>query len=656
MVLAVQYMLYSSYFKVHGVGHASIAPRSGCSRAKPAARTGCGIIEIRFVHLFFAVIFVTFITVGIVQSADSLPDDKTLVPKLMTAWSKGVLPDRVHSDYPRPTLVRRDWLNLNGTWEWKQINASATLADNKESPFSFAKDGQFGGNILVPFPIESSLSGVGKSFDRIAYRRLFKIPPAWQNDQRILLHFGAVDWEAAVYVNGQFVGKHQGAYDPFYFDITNYVKTSREEANELVVCVFDPTNNGEQPRGKQSTLPSGTQYQSVTGIWQTVWIEPVTKNYIQSLDITTDIDRSILAIHPLIENPKPELSLRFEVFGGDELLVEAFGGVDGRTMLKVPRGKLKLWSPDSPFLYQIRVQLLERGVPIDQVSSYTAFRKIDLAKNSQGRMRIRLNDKFVFLMGIIDQGYWCDGLYAPPCDEAMKSDIMTAKSMGFNLIRKHLKVESERWYYWCDRVGILVWQDMPCGENRTNESQKIFRHELQRMINSRARHPSIIIWSLFNEGLGQHKTAEYVKLVRQLDRTRLVNAASGWRDFDIGDLKDNHEFPGPEPPIMDNFRCGVIGSFGGITLVTSPEHLWTTKTWGYSHVKDSEALLSKYKKMNVELRAMIEKGLSGAVFHQFTDVESEINGIMTYDRAILKIPIDDVKKINQETIKYGSEE
>jgi beta-galactosidase/beta-glucuronidase len=611
-------------------------------------------IAIRFFHLFFAVIFVTIIMAGVVSGADSLPEEK--VPKLMTAWGNKVLPEQVHFDYPRPTLVRRDWLSLNGYWEWKQADAAAMSTGDKVTPFSVTKEGQLGGNVLVPFSLESSLSGVGKHFDRVVYRRLFKIPQAWQNDQRILLHFGAVDWEAVVYVNGQLAGKHQGAYDPFYFDITNHLKTSREDTNELIVYVFDPTNRGEQPCGKQSTNPSGTQYQSVTGIWQTVWLEPVSKSYIQSLDISTSIDQSILAIHPLVENPRPELSLRFEMFDGEELLVEAFGGFDGRTMMKIPKGKLKLWSPDSPFLYQIRVQLLERGVPIDQVNSYAAFRKIDLAKNSQGRMRIRLNDKFVFLMGIIDQGYWPDGLYTPPCDDAVKSDIMTAKSMGFNLIRKHLKVESERWYYWCDRVGIMVWQDMPSGANRTNESQKIFRHELQRMINSRSRHPSIIIWSLFNEGLGQHKTAEYVKFVRQLDNSRLINAASGWRDFDIGDLKDNHEFPGPEPPIMDNIRCGVIGSFGGITLLTSPEHLWATKTWGYSHVKDSGALLSKYNKMHTELKTMIENGLSAAVFHQFTDVESEINGIITYDRALIKIPINELKKINQETIKYGSEE
>ncbi|MDR2172129.1 MAG: hypothetical protein LBP59_18445 [Planctomycetaceae bacterium] len=614
------------------------------------------LFKIVIMRLLFAIIFVTIIMTNDSYGTDSSSDGAIPVSRLRTVWSKEVLPDRVHSDYPRPLLTRREWLNLNGYWDWQPSDAPALSAGADSARISVTKNDQFNGRILIPFPLESSLSGVGKSFDRIAYRRQFKIPQTWKNDQRILLHFGGVDWETIVYVNGQFAGKHQGGYDPFYFDITNHVKTSRDELNEIVVYVYDPTNHGEQPRGKQSINPSGAQYRSVTGIWQTVWLEPVAKSYIQSLNTTTNIDKNILYIHPLIENPKPELSLRFEVFDGDELVVEAFGGVDGRTMMKIPAGKLKLWKPDTPFLYQLRVQLLERGIPIDQVGSYVAFRKIDLARNAQGRMRIRLNNKFVFLMGVIDQGYWPDGLYTPPCDNAIKSDVMTIKSLGFNLIRKHLKVEPERWYYWCDRVGVLVWQDMPSGDNRTIESKKIFQHELQRMIKSRSQHPSIIIWSLFNEGLGQHRTPEYVKFARQLDQSRLINAASGWNDFNVGDLKDAHKFPGPETPVMDNIRCGVIGSFGGITLVAPQEHLWTTETWGYSHAKDSETLLIKYQKMHNELKTMIENGLSAAVFHQFVDVESECNGVVTYDRALLKMPLNEVKKINAETIKYGSSE
>ncbi|MDR2346496.1 MAG: hypothetical protein LBE18_10545 [Planctomycetaceae bacterium] len=618
------------------------------------------LFKTKFLYLLLDIIFVTFITVRFVYCAELSSDGAVPIPKLRTAWSKDVSADRVHPDYPRPALTRRDWLNLNGYWDWKHVELqtiSSGIDTRLEMPnISVTKNEQFDGRILVPFPLESPLSGVGKSFDRITYRRQFKIPQNWPIDQRILLHFVAVDWEAVVYINGQFVGKHQGAYDSFCFDITNYVKTPRDEPNEILVYVFDPTNHGEQPRGKQSINPSGTQYRSVTGIWQTVWIEPVAKSYIKSLNISTNIDQNILTIHPQIENPKLELSLRYEVFDGDVLITEAFGGVDGQTMLKIPAAKMKLWKPESPFLYQIRIQLLDCGMPIDQVGSYAAFRKIDTARNAQGRMRIRLNNKFVFLMGVIEQGYWPDGLYTPPCDNAIKADIITAKSLGFNLIRKHLKVEPERWYYWCDRLGILVWQDMPSGDNRTIESKKIFEHELQRMIKSRSNHPSIVIWSLFNEGLGQHRTAEYVKFVRQLDQSRLINAASGWNDLNVGDLKDNHKFPGPEPPVMDNLRCGVIGSFGGITLVASPENLWTTETWGYSHAKDSETLLTKYQKMHAELRVMIEKGLSAAIFHQLTDIESECNGIVTYDRALLKIPANEVKRINVETIKYGSSE
>ncbi|MDR1923551.1 MAG: hypothetical protein LBQ66_04170 [Planctomycetaceae bacterium] len=673
-------------------------------------------MELRSV-LFFVGIVVSLVVV--VGCGDVFGDDAVRGDGLKTVWSKEVVPERVHSDYPRPTLVRRDWLNLNGYWDWKRgevpvmpVAGRATIISTAKNPSSNTPDSppsgsllenfqidqslnksltpeknlpeknssdknlpekispdknlpdkktnvageQFTGQVLVPFPIESSLSGVGKSFDRVVYRRYFKVPQAWGADRRILLHFGAVDWESVVYLNGQMVGRHQGGFDSFSFDVTNYLKISRDDVNELLVYVYDPANLGHQPRGKQSVNPSGILYTSVSGIWQTVWLEPVSKSYVKHLNFSTDIDNGVLTIRPVIENPAAELSLRFEAYDGDDLVVEAFGGVDGRTMLKFPADKLKLWHPDSPFLYQVRVQLFDRTELVDQVVCYVAFRKIDMAKNAQGRMRIRLNKKFLFLMGVIDQGYWPDGLYTPPCDNAIKSDIMTAKSLGFNMIRKHVKVESERWYYWCDRVGMLVWQDMPSGDNRTDESKKIFRQELQQMIQGNSNHPSIIIWSLFNEGWGQHRTAEYVRFCRQLDGSRLINAASGWNDVGVGDLNDNHKFPGPELPEMDAVRCGVIGSFGGVTLVSAKEHLWTTETWGYSHAKDSETLLTKYRRMHDDLKKMIESGLSAAVFHQLTDIESECNGIITYDRALLKMPANEIKKININTIKYGSAE
>jgi len=557
---------------------------------------------------------------------------------LKTPWGKDVTIANVHPEYPRPMMVRELWLNLNGNWELRD-GARPSAEPFRET-------------ILVPFPVESTLSGIGRPMDSLVYRRTFSIPESWPKESRMLLHFGAVDWSTMVFVNGRKVGDHLGGYDPFSFDITECLRS--DSPNELVVWVFDPTNRGEQPRGKQVRTPSGIWYTAVSGIWQTVWLEPVPKESIRNVQLTGDIEQGEITIRTEIAQPNKDLTIYTEAFDDDKLVAQGYGGSTGPILMRIPKESLKLWSPESPHLYQIRVRLLDKETPVDQVGTYYGLRKIDTAKDEQGRVRIRLNNRFVFMMGVLDQGYWPDGLYTPPSDQAIQSDIQTAKSLGFNMVRKHVKVEPQRWYYWADRLGMLVWQDMPSAENRTPESQRQFEQELRQMVQTLSNHPSVVVWTLFNEGWGQHRTPELVNLLQQWDATRLVNGASGWRDFGVGNLVVHHKFPGPESPVSDGSRALAIGSFGGLTLVPPKTNLWTPDTWGYQHVSDSETLLNRYREMHEELRAAIKRdGISAAVFHQLVDVESECNGFVSYDRVLLKVPPEDVRTINAETISLG---
>lgn len=561
-------------------------------------------------------------------------------PNLQTPWGKELTGENVHQEYPRPMMVREQWLNLNGLWS---VSGTNQTAEQETAP---------SGNVLVPFPLESSLSAYhAKSYSpSFEYRREFTIPADWAKDSRILLHFGAVDWETTVWVNGKEAGRHRGGYDPFSFDITEALVPGA--VNQLSVQVFDPVNEGIQPRGKQSRNPSGIWYSPVSGIWQTVWLEPVPQDYIRSVQIFPDSDSGYLTVYPFVQNPRKKLTLVAEIFDDGKPLTVAYGGSGGPLLLKLPEETLKRWSPDAPNLYQLRVQLLENEKPIDQVDCYCAFRKIEIRKETpNGIPRIYLNNEPFFLMGVTDQGYFPDGLYTAPSDAALRMDIRVAKTLGFNTIRKFWKIEPQRWYFWCDRLGILVWQDIPGGENRSLEAQHEFKEEMQRMILPLMNHPSVVLWSLFNEGMGQHNTAEYVALVRKIDPSRLVNGASGWVDTGDGDLSDRHQFPGPEMPPRDPLRASVIGSFGGFTLVPPAENLWSQSTWGFQHVPDSDTLLRRYRTMHLQLRKMIrEEGLSGAVFHQLTDVESECNGLTSYDRVLLKIPPEEFFKINKETI------
>jgi hypothetical protein len=583
---------------------------------------------------------VLFIALGAVAAAQS--DSAARNARLLTSWGAEVAPDKVHAEYPRPSLVRSEWLNLNGYWDWK---------DERERQEGFAR------RILVPFPVESVLSGVTQHTERCVYRRTFTIPSDWEEEDHILLHFGAVDWEATVFVNGQQVGTHRGGYAPFSFDITSFVR--RNEPNELRVHVFDPSQKGEQPRGKQSTAPSGVWYTASTGIWQTVWLEPVPPYHINTLHIHADPSTGFVTILPILNTPHKDLTFFAEAFDGKESIAKSYGGLDDPLMMRFDRVTLKTWSPDSVHLYDIRVQLLYRDSVVDEVGSYFAFRKIETVRDKNGYPMVHLNGKRLFLMGVVDQGYWPDGLYTAPSVRSQQMDIRIAKSLGFNVIRKYQKIEPECWYFWCDRMGILVWQDMPSGENRSPAAQQQFRTELQQMIQSRRHHPSIMAWTIFNEGAGQHSVPEYIDMVRRLDSTRLINGTSGWIDSGLGDFNVSHRFPGPEMPAMDKNRAAVIGLFGGLTLVPEPEDLWSENTWAHQHVADSGNLVQRYTQMHEELRTLIRtQGLAGAFFHQLVDVESECNGLTTYNRRILKLTEElgkSLEQINRETIKMGSE-
>ena len=531
---------------------------------------------------------------------------------LKTRWAKDVSPTNALPEYPRPQMVRKDWLNLNGLWDIK-------LGDGTES------------KILVPFAIESALSGVMKHVDRVTYRRSFEIPKGWSG-QKVLLHFGAVDWESTVFVNGKKIGVHRGGYDAFSFDITDALKG--EGAQEITVDVFDPTDLGGQPRGKQKLKPGSIMYTATTGIWQTVWLEPVAPAHIESLKIVPDVDESCL---------------RLTVFGSGS--VEAVASEDGKVIaqvtgqagseLKLSIPSPKLWSPDSPHLYDLRVSLKSGDKTVDAVTSYFGMRKIALGKDDKGITRMMLNGKPVFQVGPLDQGFWPDGIYTAPTDEALRFDIAETKRLGFNTTRKHVKVEPARWYYWCDKLGLLVWQDMPCGNSYTDKQQPIdkpqFKSELVNMVKNNWNHPSIIMWVVFNENQGQHDTEALVAEVKALDPSRLVNNASGNDDKNCGDVIDKHSYPGPESPKPEENRAAVLGEFGGLGLPVDG-HTWTKKTWGYEGTKNIEDLTSAYEKLlgkSWELNATA--GLSAVIYTQLTDVETECNGLLTYDREINKV-------------------
>ena len=562
---------------------------------------------------------------------------------LTTEWTSKVTPENAWQEYPRPQLVREKWLNLNGLWDY------AIRQKYEDQPTKY--DGQ----ILVPFAIESSLSGVGKKVgdeNKLWYHRTFEVPKDWHSD-RIILRFDAVDWELNVWVNGKFVGTHTGGYDNSAFDIAPQLK--KDGIQQIVVSVYDPTDSGTQPRGKQVKNPNSIWYTSVSGIWQTVWLEPLAKENIETFRIRPNIDTDSVNVRVTCVNDNRELHFDAMVFDRGKKIAEATTSTLKALKLHIPGAKL--WTPDSPFLYDMVLVLKDKdGHQIDSLKTYFGMRKISLGKDEKGITRMMLNNQFVFEQGLLDQGWWPDGLYTAPTDEALRYDIEMTKKMGFNLARKHVKVEPDRWYYWCDKLGLLVWQDMPSGDayidpngediTRTDSSGVEYMKELQEMIREKFNHPSIIVWVPFNEGWGQWKTIQVGEFIKYYDSSRLVDEASGWTDRKHGDIHDIHTYPGPAMPEPEATRAIVLGEFGGLGMPLEG-HTWQSKNnWGYKNITNIEELTANYTELISKLQELKEKGLSASVYTQTTDVEGEVNGMMTYDRRICKMGAETIARIN----------
>jgi beta-galactosidase/beta-glucuronidase len=603
------------------------------------------------------------ITLFFILSAAILPQAgswKIAGDKITTPWAAKVDPANPLPEYPRPQMTRDIWKNLNGLWDYS-INPSTDPV-----PATFQ------GKILVPFAVESALSGVGKTVGQgnsLWYRTTFTIPSNFKG-KNVLLHFEGVDWESDVFLNGVKIGSHKGGFDPFSFDITPNLKKGTPQTLELKVT--DPVDKGPQPRGKQVLKPGGIWYTSVTGIWRTVWIEAVPSTYISSFRQVPDIDKKILSVKATVENGQPGDMVKVSAWEGSSLISEKEG--EPGSDLLIPVANAKLWSPENPFLYDLKIVVTRKGKIVDEVKSYFGMRKISLKADANGVLRVMLNNKFIFQYGPLDQGWWPDGLYTAPTDEALAYDIQKTKDMGFNMIRKHVKVEPARWYYHCDKIGVLVWQDMPSGDlgggqwiqrpgmegdpdkTRTAESEKIYRTEWSAEIDFLFNFPSIVMWIPFNEGWGQFKTAEITAWTMRRDPSRLVNSASGGSFHDVGHILDLHNYPGPvmpKPEIFGSKQAIVLGEFGGLGLPLE-NHTWLDKNnWGYRTFADADTLFKTYDTYLSQMVRFIERGLSAAIYTQTTDVEVECNGLMTYDRKVMKIPEQKLKSSAQKL--YDSE-
>jgi len=572
--------------------------------------------------------------------------------KMKTAWAEQVSPANVWPEYPRPMLERPVWMNLNGEWEY-------AIRDK-----GLAEPAQYEGKILVPFAIESSLSGVQKDVtekQELWYKRTFTVPAAWKG-KNVKLNFGAVDWLADVFVNDILIGTHQGGYTPFSFDITPFL--TGNGAQKLVVRVWDPTSKGFQPRGKQVLDPNSIWYTAVTGIWQTVWLEPVAANHVTAVKSIPNIDAGIVEVTIQTADCQSNDLVEVTVLDAGKAISTA-KGLAGKK-LRLPIANPKLWSPETPVLYTMKISLLRAGKAIDEVSSYTAMRKISTRRDANGIVRMQLNNKDYFHYGPLDQGWWPDGLYTAPTDEALLFDIKKTKDFGFNMIRKHVKVEPARWYYHCDREGILVWQDMPSGDlgnqwaprqynggsdkKRSPESVANYYQEWKEIMDLCISNPCVVVWVPFNEGWGQFDTEKVVAQTAGYDPSRLVNPASGGNHRDCGDMLDLHNYPGPEMYLFDPQRVNVLGEYGGIGLALEGHLWWDKRNWGYVQFKDKREVTDQYVKYAKELKDLVKRGFSAAVYTQTTDVEGEVNGLMTYDRKEIKLIESEVRAANQAVI------
>ncbi|MCM1311459.1 MAG: beta-galactosidase [Bacteroides sp.] len=607
-------------------------------------------------------IFLLFLLSGTMTNAQ----ESTWKPagdKIKTQWAEQVNPEKPLPEYPRPMLARAEWDNLNGLWEYAITDEEALCP------------AQFDGKILVPFPIESSLSGVMRNLDKgqaLWYQRTFTIPAQWEK-KNVLLHFGAVDYHAEVYVNGIRATEHTGGFASFSADITNCLKQGE---NVLTVKVLDSTDERTQPVGKQRRNPGGPGtiwYTSVSGIWQTVWMEPVNRQYISDIRTTPDLDNNRFIIETKTVGTTPSTDMVHVTLSRNGRTVATAGASAGMPVI-INVKKPDLWTPDTPNLYHIAVSLVSKDVQIDKVESYTAMRKISTAPNNEGVWRLQLNNTDLFHFGPLDQGYWPDGLYTAPTDEALLFDIQKTKDWGYNMIRKHMKVEPARWYYYCDSIGVLVWQDMPSigrsdeywepnrwssqkAGRHSEDPEKAFKNEWEEIINQHYSNPSIVVWTPFNEAWGQFKTAEIVEYTRQLDPTRLINSASGGNHYHCGDFIDLHDYSRPPKLyINDTSRPVVLGEYGGLGCHIKAHRWFESDATTYVNYQDATALTDSYIQQGEAVLSLakgfvgedgIHAAYSAAVYTQTTDVETEVNGLMTYDRKVMKMDEERIRRINK---------
>lgn len=555
---------------------------------------------------------------------------------LMTVWGERLTPENAWREYPRPQLVRDGWTNLNGLWDY------AVTPKNGEQPAAWQ------GQILVPFAPESALSGVGRPLEPtelLWYRRSFEAQPV--KGRRLLLHFGAVDFRTQVWVNGTEVTDvpNESGNLPFTLDITEAVKAG---SNELVLSVWDPSNEGQQSCGKQTLKPHGCMYTRVSGIWQTVWMESVPATYVTGYTVVTDIDAGTVAVTVKAEGDLMEAEAEVEVLRDGKVLAEGEVEAWDRPVTLTLKKPL-LWSPDAPNLYDLRITLESEGGK-DRVKGYFGMRKIEWRKDEKGVPRFYFNNRKTFLQGTLDQGWWPDGLLTPPSDDAMAFDISLLKSSGFNMMRKHIKIEPLRYYYLCDKLGLMVWQDMVSGWKDNEDRYALYRRELKGMMDLLQTVPCIVMWVPYNEGWGQPakaKTNMTQAWVKHYDPTRLVNGPSGWTDHGVGDARDMHKYPGPDMfPVMED-RLSVLGEFGGIGLAIEG-HTWAQGgSWGYVSDKTTEESFARYTALIGKLARLASRGLAASVYTQTSDVEIEINGLVTYDRKHVKYPPAELNKLHQ---------
>ncbi|QNE21032.1 beta-galactosidase [Kribbella qitaiheensis] len=554
-------------------------------------------------------------------------------PRLTTPWTNQVSVTNPLPEYPRPQLTRTDWQSLNGVWQF----APAATLDSPPTGSNLAEE------VLVPYPIESALSGIQRHEERMYYRRTFTVPASWSG-QHVQLNFGSVMWQSKVWVNGTLLGSHEGGYDAFSYDITSALRAG---SNEIIVGVWAPVDTQDIPLGKQRLNRGGIWYTPSSGIWQTVWLEPTAATRITRLDTTPNVAAGGLDL--VVQGSSAGQSVHAQVLSGGQVVGEASGTTGAQFRVPVPNARL--WSPDDPFLYELKVTLGS-----DAVGGYFGMRSVGKAMLG-GVLRPTLNGKFVFQLGTLDQGYWPDGLYTAPTDDALRFDLEQQKALGFNMVRKHIKVESARWFYWADKLGLMVWQDMPAlvaGRNASATGEARYETELRRMVDNHKGITSIVQWIPFNEGWGEFQAGRITDLVKSLDPTRLVNHNSGSNCCDSdpdpgnGDIIDDHMYVGPAVArAPSSTRVLQLGEFGGLGLHV-PGHEWSTgDTFAYEMLPTSEALTNRYVQVADQLPDLITgSGLSGSVYTEPTDVEDEINGFFTYDRQVHKMDFAKVREVN----------